>query len=190
MPAANRSFGIARLGCFPAESFIGASSHELSDGPAAHGVTPATHSTERAPSFLRRAVAATRCLGYGASEIPPSRAYSSGHVFGPHVSRSRLHIRCRRDAEQAAALHTGRRSCLAPDAGRYWNRLAAGAALVVSAPNGRVPDCGTLILAVWFPLLVNGLAFAGVLLTRDTADRAPSTCHWVSSKGLFIGAPR
>jgi hypothetical protein len=52
------------------------------------------------------------------------------------------------------------------------------------------PDSGTLILAVWFPLLVNGLAFAAVLLTRDTADRAPSTCHWVSTKGLFIGAPR
>jgi hypothetical protein len=33
--------------------------------------------------------------------------------------------------------YTGKRSCLAPDAGRYWNRLAAGAALVVSAPNGR-----------------------------------------------------
>jgi hypothetical protein len=46
---------------------------------------------------------------------------------------------------------------------------------------------GTLILAVWFPLLVNGLAFAAVLLTRDTADRAPSMCHWVSTKGLFIG---
>jgi hypothetical protein len=41
--AANRSFGIARLACFPADSSIGRSGCELSDDPAADGVRPAIH---------------------------------------------------------------------------------------------------------------------------------------------------